>query len=260
MTKKTFHIFSIIFILSFFILPKFSFAEGAPTITMKDLTDTSVAFLGTNFPQNKEISFNVQNYDSRTPEYTDPQDYMTDDTGIILVQFYGLSPGGHYKYRYVYTGATASGSFYTKGTPIDGNTENDSTIGGITPFDNGGLVPCGTLRSPIYTDTTTGKQMGGDIKNPCEVNGMKYLMDMINKIINYMLFVLALPIAAIMFAYAGFMLILSGGESSKRTKAKEIFMNVLIGLIVAAACWLIVNAILSIVGYDGSWIGFKIGV
>lgn len=128
--------------------------------------------------------------------------------------------------------------------------------GAFTAFDNGGLVPCGTERADIVIDKTTGKETGGEITNPCEENGMKYLMDMINKIINYMLFVLALPIAAIMFAYAGFMLVVSGGEAGKRTKAKEIFLNVALGLILAAACWLIVNTILSTVGYDGSWIGF----
>ena len=66
---------------------------------------------------------------------------------------------------------------------------------------------------------------------------------------------MAIPIAAIMFAYAGFMLVTSGGASEQRTKAKGIFVSVAIGLALAAACWLIVHTLLSIVGYNGSWIG-----
>ena len=56
-----------------------------------------------------------------------------------------------------------------------------------------------------------------------------------------------------MFAYAGFELLTSGGETSKREKAKSIFLNVAIGLIVVVAAFLIVQTVLSIAGYDKSW-------
>ena len=63
-----------------------------------------------------------------------------------------------------------------------------------------------------------------------------------------------------MFAYAGFLMIFSGGESGKRTKAKGIFWNVALGLILAAASWLIIHTILGIVGYNTgngfNWFGF----
>lgn len=98
-----------------------------------------------------------------------------------------------------------------------------------------GLVPC---------DTTT---------NPTAC-GWDTLMTLINNVVSFILFKLAIPIAAIMFAYAGFLLITSGGEVSKRDKAKKIFLNVAIGLIIAATAWLIVNTILTTLGYDGSWI------
>ncbi len=91
---------------------------------------------------------------------------------------------------------------------------------------------------------------------PCNFNA---LMAMINNIIHFILFLMVIPIAAIMFAYAGFLLVTAGGEAAgARTKAKEIFWNALIGLIIAVACWLIISTILSILGYDGSWIGLQI--
>jgi len=124
----------------------------------------------------------------------------------------------------------------------------------VDPPDNGGLVPCGVEKSPIVV--VDGKETGGEIINPCEADGFGYLMKMINKVVNFILFTMAVPIAAIMFAYAGFLLVTSGGETSKRTKAKSIFTNVAIGLVLAVAAWLIINTILSILGFDGSWIGF----
>ena len=86
--------------------------------------------------------------------------------------------------------------------------------------------------------------------------GWNELMALINKVIKFILFDMAIPIAAIMFVYAGVLLVTSGGDTSARTKAKSVFTNVAIGLILAVACWLIIRTILSILGYNGTWIGF----
>lgn len=68
---------------------------------------------------------------------------------------------------------------------------------------------------------------------------------------------MAVPIAAIMFAYAGFIMVTAGGESSSaKTKAKDIFLNTLIGLVLALAAWLIIKLLLNILEWDGGWIGF----
>ena len=73
-----------------------------------------------------------------------------------------------------------------------------------------------------------------------------------------MLLKLALPIAAMMFAYAGFLMVTAGESAAEaRTKAKGIFTNALIGMVLAFACWIIVYSLLQILGYnDGAWIGF----
>lgn len=84
-----------------------------------------------------------------------------------------------------------------------------------------------------------------------------HVMELVNNIVYFVLFRLAVPIAAIMFAYAGFLLLFSGGEQAKRTKAKSIFINVGLGLAFALAAWLIVKTIFVVLGYTGaSWIGF----
>ena len=106
------------------------------------------------------------------------------------------------------------------------------------------LVPCDNTPDP-----TTGV-----IAHPCDWTA---LMALVNNIINFIIYFMAIPIAAIMFAYAGFLLLTAGGEAAgARTKAKNIFTNAVIGLVIAVACWLIIKLILSVVGYNGAWIGF----
>lgn len=98
-----------------------------------------------------------------------------------------------------------------------------------------GLVPCGK----------------GD-SAPCGFNDFMVLIDTVTK---FILFDLAIPIAAIMFVYAGVSLIIAPGAEG-RTKAKNIFTNTILGLIFAAGGWLIIRTLLSILGYKGDWIGF----
>jgi len=103
------------------------------------------------------------------------------------------------------------------------------------------LIPCGTTSNPT----------------PCGgAEGWNQLMTLVNNVIHFVLFDMVVPIAAIMFAYAGILLIFSGGDTSKRSKAKSIFINVAIGFIIAIAAWLIIEFILTLLGYNGSWIGF----
>ena len=103
------------------------------------------------------------------------------------------------------------------------------------------LVPCGIADS------------AGKI-TACDFNA---LMTLVNNVITFILYYMAIPIAAIMFAYAGFLLVTAGGEAAgARTKAKSIFTNAVIGLILAVACWLIIKLILTILGWNGAWIGF----
>lgn len=118
-----------------------------------------------------------------------------------------------------------------------------------------GLVPCG---KDVYTAETKDangiKHVAGEVKNPCDFNAFMFLID---KAVKFILFYLAVPISAIMFAYAGFLLVTAGGEAAgARTKAKEIFTNAAIGLALVAAAWLIIKTILTTLGFEGGWIGF----
>ena len=102
------------------------------------------------------------------------------------------------------------------------------------------MPPCGK-------DPVTGK---------C-VWGWQELMTLVNNIVTFALVYLTVPIAAVMFAYAGFLMVTGGEEiASAKTKAKNIFLNTVIGLVLALAAWLIIKLVLQTLGWEGEWIGF----
>lgn len=107
-----------------------------------------------------------------------------------------------------------------------------------------GLVP--DCMRTIVVDPTTHL-----VNNPCDFNA---LMTLVNNVIQFLLFYLATPLAAIAFSYAGFLLITSGGSEEKLGTAKKIIKNVLIGYVIALAAWLIVNTILTTLGVSSSGI------
>ena len=87
--------------------------------------------------------------------------------------------------------------------------------------------------------------------------GWNQLLGLVNNVITFALVYMTVPIAAIMFAYAGFLMVTAGEEaSSAKTKAKDIFLNTVVGLVLALAAWLIVKLLLGILGWEGGWIGF----
>lgn len=112
-------------------------------------------------------------------------------------------------------------------------------------FSSAVLVPCGVTDTPTLA-------VHPDYARPCDFNA---LMDLINIIIHFILFNLAVPIAAIMFAYAGFLLITAQGGEAK-TKAKNIFTNAVLGLVFAAAAYLIIRTLLSVLGYKYTGVFF----
>ncbi|HEV7702493.1 MAG TPA: pilin [Candidatus Paceibacterota bacterium] len=134
----------------------------------------------------------------------------------------------------------------------------------------GGLVPCGRAvtssakKGDVVGTTAPGTNgenenvvakvdTGSVVKNPC---GFDDAITLVNNIISYILFYLAIPIVAIMFVYAGVLLVTSGGDTGARTKAKSAFLNAAIGLILAFGSYIIIKLILHTLGYNGAWIGF----
>jgi len=103
------------------------------------------------------------------------------------------------------------------------------------PVQGAGLVPCG------------GYTAEGEAEEPCNFT---YFMQMLNGIISFLLFDLAMPLAALMFAYAGFLYLTSGVKPAQREQAKKLLGNIVTGLVLALAAWLIVHTILTSLGVN----------
>lgn len=76
---------------------------------------------------------------------------------------------------------------------------------------------------------------------------------LINRIINFLLRSVAVPLGAISFAWAGWLYMTAGGNPSKVSQAHDIFKTTVVGLLIALAAWLIVSAILTGLGVTGAF-------
>ena len=93
--------------------------------------------------------------------------------------------------------------------------------------------------------------MGGGWTVACPPTGCGFneLLATVNKVVRKIL-EFSIYIAALMFVYAGFIMITAGGESAHaREKAKKIALGVVKGIFFIAACYLIVRLILITLGY-----------
>ena len=141
----------------------------------------------------------------------------------------------------------------TNPAPAGDQGSNNANI--LTPAGDSGSNSADTSTS---SSTTTSTLLTKGLV-PCDKGcGFNDFMALINKVIKFILYGMVIPIAAIMFAYSGFLMFTAGGEAAgARTRAKSIFFSVVWGLIIAVAAFLIIRTILSILGYSGSWIGFN---
>jgi len=81
------------------------------------------------------------------------------------------------------------------------------------------------------------------------------LLLMVNKVLRFLIFVIGVPIITLSFAYAGFLMVTSSGNPSKKDEAKSIIGNAVVGLIILLGAWLIVRTVLLVFGYSGPLLG-----
>ena len=90
---------------------------------------------------------------------------------------------------------------------------------------------------------------------PTDINqcaaGFGEVMVVINNIIEFALTVAMLIIAPIMIAYSGFLLVFNSVNPSGKERARQILWNTIVGLVIAFAAWLIVDALMAAI-YDAN--------
>lgn len=87
--------------------------------------------------------------------------------------------------------------------------------------------------------------------NSPQTCGSCELVALINNVIQFVIQI-SVVIAAIILVYAGLLLVTSTGNTNQLTKAKGLFFNVVIGLVVLLAAFLIVNTVMAALLRTGS--------
>lgn len=95
-----------------------------------------------------------------------------------------------------------------------------------------GLVPnCGT--------DSFGSQ------SPC---GLCQIFELISNIFKFIAFSLTPPIAGLLILVAGVLFLTSAGSEKRVEQAKEVFKNLVIGLIIVYVSFLLVNTLINVIG------------
>jgi hypothetical protein len=85
---------------------------------------------------------------------------------------------------------------------------------------------------------------------------MGLLMTVINNIISILLTLAIVFVAPLIIAYAGFLMVINQGDSGKITEARNMLTNLVVGIVLALAGWMIVNTLM-VIFYDKSVNGGK---
>jgi hypothetical protein len=111
--------------------------------------------------------------------------------------------------------------------------------------ERGGLVPCDRGCDDPNTEI-----------NECCACQFCHLFVMLNRILDFIFFILVPPIAALMLVIGGVLFFTSGGDPFKITQAKRLITSTIIGLILIYGAWGIVNTTLMWLGL-AEWTGYE---
>lgn len=118
-----------------------------------------------------------------------------------------------------------------------------------SPGTGGGQTP-GTITSDEDFSSGLVNCDGVDVK--CN---FQKLLELINRSVNFVIIIIGIPLIALSFMYAGFLLVTSGGNSGKKEQAKSAVAGAVTGLVILLGAWLIVRTVLLVFGYEGPLLG-----
>ena len=80
------------------------------------------------------------------------------------------------------------------------------------------------------------------------------LITVVNNIISFLITIAIVFVAPLMIAYAGFLLVVNPVNAGGKEKAKSILLNTVVGIVIAMAGWLIVDAVMAVL-YNPTAVG-----
>ena len=85
--------------------------------------------------------------------------------------------------------------------------------------------------------------------------GWGALIDVINNLISFGITLAIVGVAPLMIAYSGFLMVIEPASPGGRNKAKTILTNTIVGIVIALASWLIVDAVMAALTQNGQPFG-----
>lgn len=73
------------------------------------------------------------------------------------------------------------------------------------------------------------------------------LFTLAERVINFAIFNIAVPLAVIAIIYGGFVIMTAGDSTEKAKKGKSILTAAVVGVVIALASWLIIDTILNVI-------------
>jgi len=110
------------------------------------------------------------------------------------------------------------------------------------------LVLLAVLPTVMYAQTTTAPT-GGIIqcgREPGDVCGWDDLLITIQRLLDFVLLYIAIPIATIVIIAGGFTMIFSLGSEAKFKKGRQMITGVAVGFVITFCAWLIVRTLIAI--------------
>lgn len=88
---------------------------------------------------------------------------------------------------------------------------------------------------------------------PCSVGSKCRACDLVTLGQNIMQFIIVIAVflAAVLFAWAGILMVTSAGDTGQVAKAKGMFSSIIIGILIALAGWLIIDTIMKVLYNEG---------
>lgn len=96
------------------------------------------------------------------------------------------------------------------------------------------------LTLPFFASAQAGGLVNCGKTNPDDCNYDK-LIQLIQNLLNFVIYVIATPIATILIALSGFKMVTSGGDQKSYDNAKKVLKNVMIGYVVMLSAFIIIK-------------------
>ncbi|MBP7805234.1 MAG: TrbC/VirB2 family protein [Candidatus Pacebacteria bacterium] len=155
-----------------------------------------------------------------------------------------------------YTGMISFLTARKKETPAEvSQISGGGTVVPESQYKDTGIVQCGNYKNGGLVQVVDPNKLGIDGK-PVAIGqqscGFYQLMQLIQRVIDFLIFLVAPIVATVIILWAGVLILTSGGSTEKVGQAKSMFTKAVIGLLIAMGAWIIVKFILVTLGYNES--------